>query len=216
MTRTLVVLLVASIAIAAITASAAAIDVDGGTIQSSREESQTATIAIVPRVLNGDSKGMPVIVFINLPDGFSDELIVPSSVRLWVWNGSSYASVAASAHQPGMGSPDGAGAAGRMIWFDRASVIALLQGTGVDGEIPFEVTGSSIATLFRGKGSIVFMPQTDDDQPDDDQPAVPAVVAPSDKTDTATPTPTPTSAAPPTSVSHKSTTVAGTPSSTSP
>ena len=156
MTRYLLWPIVALTIGSAILASAASLDVNGGTLQVfqySLNQPLGASVDIKPETLQLTSKGEPVLAFIELPAGYRVADIEPSSVRLCLGTEPCPHQGLPITGAAKVGDHDGDGAPELKVTFDRAKVIELVRSLVAPTTATLTVSGTARDLSFRFWGT---------------------------------------------------------------
>ena len=215
-------LFLAIAAASAVYGSAASLQVDGGTLQvfvytvtiPSATPSPTgtatatatpapallATVDVKPESLQKRSQGQPVTAFVELPAGHDVSQIDVDSVRLCLGSdpcgSDGVPPDGAPGAKPKVGDYDGDGVPDLKVTFDRAAVIALVEGVKPPATVTFTVSGDVGARTFAG-GAAVKLVDPDPKgtaTPSATPSATPTVALTPDASPTGSPTASPTPA----------------------
>jgi hypothetical protein len=202
------------VVLAAVSASAAKLTVNGGTLQVFTYPVDIgpipASVDIKPESLQKKSRGAPVIVFIELPSGSDASNIDVASLRLCLGADPCSPSGVAPDGPPGakpkVGDHDGDGIPDLKVTFDRAAVIALVAGVTPPATVSFTVSGivDPPGRIFAGSDTVKLV----------DPESAPAPWPPPAPEVTPAPTPQPTPTPEPTATPAPEPTPSPTPEAT--
>jgi hypothetical protein len=197
------------VVLAAVSASAAKLSVNGGTLQVFTYPVDIgpipASVDIKPESLQKKSRGAPVIAFIELPSGSDAGNVQPGSVRLCLGPGPCGDGVAPDGPpgaKPKVGDHDGDGIPDLKVTFDRAAVIALVADVTPPATVSFTVSGivDPPSVILAGSDTVKLVdPRSTPPPAREPTPVpVPAPEPPSAPAPDPTPTPEPTATPEPT------------------
>lgn len=160
-----IVLLV--VILATVTGAAAALEVDGGTLQtfvfpvSIEPPCLDATVDIKPDALQTKSQGQPVMAYIELPEGHDVADVDVTTVRLCcgiaLCGDESVAPDGPPGAKPQLGDYDGDGIPDLKLSFDRSEVIALVTDVSPPANVTFTVSGVVKSLTFAGSDTVKLL-----------------------------------------------------------
>lgn len=211
MRRLLVAMALMAVLLGAVSASAALLQVDGGTLQvfvfpvsiSPSPTPVPATVDIDPNALQKTSKGNPITAYIELPDEYDVNDIDVDTVELCFDKNEDGGfgdneCVDANTKPTTVGDHDTDGILDLMVKFDRAAVIALVWDIRAPAAVVFTVRGtvSPPGVSFEGSDTVNLVDP--EPTPTPQPPQTPTETPTPEPTHTVEPTPEPTETVEPT------------------